>query len=388
MKVAVVVCAFPPYKGGMGNAAFEQARQLVKLGNETVVLTSRYKKEQKKLENIEGVQVQRLTPIFKYGNAAFLPQLFWRMKDFDAIFLHYPFFGTAETVWLWKLFNRRKRLVIQYHMDVLGGGILGMFFKIYAKILMPLIIKSADEVVVSSFDYARNSDIKSLIDERFVEIPFGVDIGRFQDTRHKKQDTNKIQTSNNQISNDVENSGKIILFVGALDRAHCFKGVDVLIEAASKVMIDGQWSMIIVGDGDMRGEYEKLVKDKGLNDKIKFAGRASDEELVEYYKKAAVLVLPSVSRNEAFGMVLIEAMAEGTPVIASDLAGVRSVVDDGVTGFLVKPGDADDLAEKLNKIMKLGNYEIMKLGEAGRRKVEEKYNWNRIGQELSRILHE
>jgi len=95
MRIAVVVCTFPPYRGGMGNAAWEQARQLVKLGDEVTVFTPSYDAKQKRSESIDGVLVRRLTPVFKYGNAAFLPQLFWKMSDSDAIFLHYPFFGTA-----------------------------------------------------------------------------------------------------------------------------------------------------------------------------------------------------------------------------------------------------------------------------------------------------
>ena len=396
MKIAIIVCTFPPYKGGMGNAAWEQARQLVKLGNEIVVFTPRYKREQKILEKMKGVEVRRLTPVFKYGNAGFLPQLFWKLRGFDTVFLHYPFFGGAEVVRLRKLFNCKQKLVIYYHMDVVLGGVLGLIVKVHTKLLMPWIIKSADKVIVSSIDYVKNSDARGLVDEKFIEIPFGVNVKKIRNREIVTSHSSLVNRDDGNDDEKIRDEEKVVLFVGALDKAHYFKGVEVLIEAASKFRIqNSEFRIQIVGDGDMRGEYEKLVKEKGLEDVVKFVGKVSDGELVDYYRRATVLVLPSVDKSEAFGIVLIEAMACGTLVIASDLAGVRSVVDEGVNGFLVQPGDSQDLARKIEKVLKLPfsatqgrrDYEIMKLGEAGRRKVEERYDWEKIGHRLLQIFN-
>ena len=374
----MVVCTFSPYKAGMGNAAWEQARQLKKLGNEVTVFTPRYQKEQKKFEEMRGVKVRRLTPVFKYGNGAFLLQVFGRLKDFDTVFLHYPFFGTAEVVWIWKLFNPKKRLVIQYHMDVFGKGLLGIFFRIYAKILMPWILRAGDKVIVSSFDYARSSDARGLVDDRWVEIPFGIDLERFP--------SNRLESGSN-VSNKFKRDGeKVVLFVGGLDKAHYFKGVDVLIEAMRDVrceMLDAR--CVIVGGGDMLEEYQRMAREKGLEDVIEFPGKVSDGELVDFYERASVLVLPSVDRCEAFGIVLIEAMSHSVPVIASDLAGVRSVVSDGENGFLVKPRDIKGLTEKIEWVLSHPD-EAREMGLAGRRRVEERYDWEKIGRKLLLVI--
>ena len=167
--------------------------------------------------------------------------------------------------------------------------------------------------------------------DRLVELPFGVDVKRFV---QKKETDFKNETT--------------FLFVGGLNRAHYFKGVEHLISAKCKVK---SAKLLIVGDGDLRSYYRDLAGRLGVHNDVIFAGKSSDEDLPQYYNLANVVVLPSIDKSEAFGIVLTEAMACGKPVIASDLPGVRSVVEHEANGFLVEPKNENILAEKINLIL-------------------------------------
>jgi glycosyltransferase involved in cell wall biosynthesis len=139
-----------------------------------------------------------------------------------------------------------------------------------------------------------------------------------------------------------------VFFLARLDRAHYFKGLHVLIEAIAQIP---EAALVVGGDGEWRNEYEAQARAR-LGDRVHFVGDVADEALPDYYRAADTLALPSIDRTEAFGLVLLEALACGTPVVASRLPGVRTLVDDGRTGFLVDPGDPIDLAARLTQCLR------------------------------------
>ena len=99
MHVSHIVSTYPPYKGGMGNVAFEMVEGLVKKGYKISVLTPNYQSGE---DSIYSPSVIKLDPVFSYGNSAFVPSLYSHLKKTDLIHLHYPFFGGAETVAFFK----------------------------------------------------------------------------------------------------------------------------------------------------------------------------------------------------------------------------------------------------------------------------------------------
>ena len=123
----------------------------------------------------------------------------------------------------------------------------------------------------------------------------------------------------------------------------------------------------------------------GIAEKVEFVGGVSDEELVKLYQRAAVTVLPSIDQSEAFGIVLVESMACGTPVISSDLPGVRSVYENNVSGFSVAPKDIKALAEKISYVLDNPD-KAREMGQAGRNLVEKRYDWNVIADKLNSLL--
>lgn len=381
MKIAHISATFPPYMGGTGNACYNYAIELAKMGHEVCVLTRDYGKELI-YDDPDTIEIKRFRPLFKFGNAPFIPQIFF-MKNYDIIHLHYPFFFGAEIVYLiHKIWG--SKYVISYHNDVIyNNGFIGLFLNLYKKTIMRLILDSASKIIVSSFDYAENSDIKSYIKKRgkdLVEISYGVNLDNFS----IDESSDKLKVFY-KIDMDV----RIILFVGSLDKAHHFKGVNNLLKSFKVVLRKSNLDLrlIIVGEGDLKEDYICLSEKLGINDKVLFVGKVKEFELVQYYKMSDLVVLPSTTMGEAFGLVLVEAMALKKPVIASNLPGVRVVVENGFNGFLVKPNDVNDLSDKI--ILLIENKDIRdKFGENGQNKVKNLYSWPRVSKKLEKIYFE
>ena len=375
MKIAQVTATFPPYMGGTGNVCYQNSLELAKMGHDVTVFTSNFPDINYTYPDL--IKVKRQIPLFRIGNAPLIPKLL-QLKNFDIVHLHYPFYFGGEIVYLNSKIQKQK-YIITYHQDVEYKGIMNLVPKIHFITLANLIINQASKICVTSFDHARNSFIKEIVKknpQKIIEIPNGVDINRF----NPEVDGSSIKKKH-RISNE-----KVILFVGALDKAHYFKGVDFLLSSFARLR-DHETRLLIVGDGELKKNYELLSRKMGIRERIIFAGKVSHEELPKYYSASDLLVLPSTSVGEIFGIVLLEAMASGKPVIASDLPGVRTVIDNGINGFLIKPKDIEVLTLGIEYILE---NDIMsnKFGENGRRKVVEKYSWLNIGKKLEQTYIE
>jgi phosphatidylinositol alpha-mannosyltransferase len=173
--------------------------------------------------------------------------------------------------------------------------------------------------------------------------------------------------------------GKInILFVGRLEQR---KGLGYLLNACAKIKNSLQNSrLIIVGPGTMlRHRYEKLVEDMGLTDNVVFVGFVPSYELPSYYRSADIFCAPATG-GESFGIVLLEAMACGKPVIATDIQGYASVLANSEEGLLVPPRDEKSLADALLSLLNDKNLRL-KMGAKGRIKAE-KYSWPNISRQV------
>jgi len=370
MKIAQLVCVFPPYKGGIGNSAYYFAKLLAEK-NSVDVYTPYYSANiNSRKKNKFNLKLLK-TPL-KFGKGAFLAQIFFKLRKYDLVYLHYPFFGTAELVYLAKIiFKNDFKLVIHYHMDTLS---LSWPMKILSwpmKIIEKDLFRRADVITYASIDYIKNSQIKSIYyqyPKKFHEISFGVDENVLKEENFNKN------------NNDIKN----ILFVGGLDKAHYFKGLKVLFNALRNIKIN--FLLKIVGTGDLINYYKDLVKKYNLERKVEFKEDVDNNELFKLYREADLFILASINNHEAFGIVLIEAMSQFTPVIASNLPGVRSVFNDGEEGFLVKVNSYRDLRKKIELIFKdKEKYNQMCLN--ARRLVLEKYNWNKIGEKLNNLFN-
>ncbi|MBU0614027.1 glycosyltransferase family 4 protein [Patescibacteria group bacterium] len=323
IKIAHVSPVYPPYRGGIGTVAKEYVDGLRAMEWDAQVFVPDYK-------NDESTDIEhRIKPLFAFGNGAILPSLVSRLKDFDIIHLHYPFYGSAIltifAAWLWHI-----PVVMTYHMQTKASGIKGLIFKIHRWIVEPIFLRAAKSILISSIDYAKSIGVKECI---VTDMPFGVDDKRFFPI----------------INKDLKEK-TVFLFVGGLDDAHYFKGVDVLLAASSNLY--GDWELQIVGSGNLIAHYKKLAEELGIKDRVVFLGKISNEDLPGVYQAADVHILPSIDRSEAFGLVTLEAGASGLPSIVSDLPGVRTLVDDEVSGFIVCPGSQESLRQAMEKCIK------------------------------------
>lgn len=399
MKIAQIICTFPPYKGGMGNVAYNFSKGLADLGHDVSVFTPDYsiKNNEDNFFNDSKLnfKIVRLKPFFKYGNAAFIPQLFWKLDDYDIVHLHYPFFGATKIIILLKLFFRKKfKLIVHYHMDANAHGFKGLIFKLSNFLILPILLWQAQIITCASFDYIKHSQVANYYKKhakKFRQILFGVDLKQFA-----------IQSITTQ-----EKNQKTILFVAGLDKAHHFKGLENLLQAIKILKLNPpghikynpsnsiyqgginqggklKFNLVVVGEGDLKDYYKDLAKDLEIDEIVNFLGQVDNNKLVDYYNYCDVFVLPSVNQSEAFGLVLLEAMACAKPVIASNLPGVRDVFKNNIQGLLINLGDIYDLVEKLEII--LTNDKLAKqMGQAGRKLVEDKYTWEKVARRLSLI---
>jgi phosphatidylinositol alpha-mannosyltransferase len=195
-------------------------------------------------------------------------------------------------------------------------------------------------------------------------IPNGIDIERFSANGSKPK----------YLADDKMN----ILFVGRLEKR---KGLSYLISACAKVKQSFPYfRLTVVGPGTrLRGGYEEQVKDLGLYENVVFTDFVPDEELPEYYRSADIFCSPATG-GESFGIVLLEAMASGKPVVASNIGGYASVLAHGEDGLLVPPKDDDALAQSLLTLIKDESLRNA-MGSKGRIEAE-KYSWENVARQV------
>ena len=164
-----------------------------------------------------------------------------------------------------------------------------------------------------------------------------------------------------------------VLFVG---RIMPHKNLENIIRALSA--IENKPRFIVIGptiDREYRASLERLAEELKVD--TRFLGLVSDESLIRYYSSSTVLVLPS--SEELFGIVLVEAMACELPVVAHNARGIPAAVDNGNTGYLVRPGDINELRDRLQSLLS-DQREVIRLGTAGRRTVLEKFTWEHVAE--------
>ena len=372
MKIAQVVNTFPPVHGGMGIVCFYYARELAALGHEVTVFTVDYGLPSGH-EDPASVRVERLQPVARYGDGAWLPQLASRLRAFDVTHLHYPFYGGAEFVC-----SAAGRCgipyLLTYHMDSYGNNRLkkGLIF-LYEAVLLRRLFARAAAVTSPGVAYLRTTKAARRVQwEKVADLRHaGVDTDRF---RPRPKDPSLVA------QHDL--AGKtVVLFVG---NPQPFKGLHLLIDAVAG-LADKTVVLLVVGGGYGERRYRKQALARGAGRRVIFAGAQSpDRDLPAYYNLADLLVLPS-THSESYGLVVLEAMASGKPAIVSALPGPAQLVRDGTDGAIVRVNDADHLRQKLEQFAADPALRA-RMGDAARRKVLAEYTWPHIGRQLEQVL--
>ncbi|MBC7086103.1 MAG: glycosyltransferase family 4 protein [Methanomethylovorans sp.] len=367
MKIAIVVLKFPPkWIAGTEIAAYNIAKHLAKKGHEVHVITV-LDEGLSEYEFKHGFFVHRVPSI----NLLFLKPLyiwikfFLRLRSIEPDIVHIQSIPLSVPAFFLKLISHKNYIIWVQGSDIYRPTI---FLNIFSNILL----KEACTVI--ALTEGMRKEIYRKCKRDIIVIPNGIDLDKFSDG----QNLNKADLNLNHKYNSIRKEQKII-FVGTL---RPIKGVRYLIEAMTIIKKTNPYTkLIIIGDGQERGSLEKLTYDLDLRTHVSFLGKVSNDEIPKYMKGSDVLVLPSLS--ESFGIVNIEAMASGVPIVSTNVGGLSYIIKDGVNGFLVNPKDPGSIAEKCLQILNDSNLKEQmsknNLSEA------EKYSWDKIVERLLEV---
>ena len=361
MRIAQVTHSFPPYYAGVGNVAFHTARALAALGHEVHVFTAWAPGEP---VDPPGVAVHRMRPWIEVGRAPLLPGLL-TLGSFDLIHLHGPFIG-GELLLLRALAGRTP-LVVSVHNDLrIFGGFKGLLLGAYDRISTPLMLRGAGVICVVSEGFAAQLPAMQAArrrGQRIVEVPNGVDAEAFRPG---------LQAGVRERLG-IPPGAFVVVVVAALDHAHPSKRIDLALRALGELP---EMRLLVVGGGPLLGVLQAQARELGVGDRVHFAGAVPHAEVAACLAASDCLAL--TSDRESFGMVLLEAMACGKPVVSSDLPGPSSIAGQDGCGVLFRSGDAGDLARALRQVRP-------EMGERGRALVLRKYTWEIVARQLDGI---
>ncbi len=271
----------------------------------------------------------------------------------DVLHLHAPF--PLGVISLLACTARRPRppVVITWHSDIIRQRAA---LAVYAPFERHLLAR-ASAVIVPTERHVGASRFLPAVAEKCRVVPFGIDAARFQ-TLAAIEGGRRLRQQHG--------SERIVLFVG---RLVYYKGLPCLIQAMRHINA----TLLIAGDGRDRAALQRLVRRAGLAGRVRFLGMVTEAELPALYHACDVFVLPSVAPSEGFGIVQLEAMAAGRPVVSTALpTGVATVNVHGQTGLVVPPADAGALAEALQALLDQPNL-AQTLGRQARQRVLERY---------------
>lgn len=231
-------------------------------------------------------------------------------------------------------------------------------YSLLHKLSVKYSLSKADKILSTSNIMAEETRKYCVKD--IVITPFGVDVEKFKPVK---------------VKSIFSNSDFVIGTIKKLEKKY---GIIYLIKSF-KILIEKypgrSFKLLITGEGFERENLENLTKELGIEDNVIFTGFISQEKIPDYFNMLDVCCIPSIEDSESFGVSAIEASACGIPVVASRVGGLPEVVEDGITGFLVKKEDPYAIVEAIEKIL---NNEALKteLGRNGRAKIIKQYDWN------------
>ncbi|MFL5538911.1 MAG: glycosyltransferase [Longimicrobiaceae bacterium] len=342
LKVVHVGKFYPPDLGGMESHVELLARATRGEVDVEVVVSNAGPETVR--ETIDGIPVTRVGTRLRLASASFGPGMAKaiRAADADVVHFHHP---NPPAVLSYLAARPRGALVVTYHSDIVRQRVLG-------PLVSPLIhrfLARADAIIASSPDYAASSPVLRRHAERVRVIPFGIDAAELEIADRAEVERLRARYG-----------PRIVLAAG---RLVYYKGFEYLVRAMRRV----DAHLLIAGDGPLLGDLRRAAAEAGVEAKVTLLGRVPD--LRPLYHAADVFALPSVARSEAFGIVQMEAMACGVPVVNTALdTGVPFVSPHGVTGLTVPPADAEALADALSRLL-ADDALRARMGRAGRERV-------------------
>lgn len=373
MRILNLLKYFPPYHGGIENFACDLVEELAKNGvDETVIShgSRRYSRN--------GVLKQILSA--SYGELLYAPvaptfpfKLFRELQHarYDLLHIHVP---NVSAFWP-LIFCTKIPYIVHWHADVIfpeNKKLCRIAYKFYA-VLERLLLAKAAAIVVTSENYLQQSQPLKAFRKKCSVIPLGLNFERMTAVSEDEAQAIKKSWTGARPSFLVVSAGRF---------SH-YKGFGYLIEAVSDLK---DVTLVIAGEGEMRAELLRKVKSLGLEDKVILPGKLSDRQLHSLLAACDLFVLPSIARTEAFGVVLLEAMYYGKPLITTEIAGsATSLVNQkGKTGLTVPVEDFVAISEAITVIKnhpELGE----RMGRSGRERLEQNFSISKIADNFYQL---
>ena len=376
MRILFFNYEYPPLGGGAGNATFCILQKFSKIPGLQVDLVTSSADKNFHLEKVgENVTIHKIPIGDKQGSLHSQSQKDLLVYSWKAYFyakklikkapydLSHSFFTVPCGFISWRFFKKYK---IPYIISLRGADVPGYAerFSFIYKIITPLIKKiwkDAAEVIANS------QGLKDLA----LQTNFNQEIGII----YNGIDTEKFKPNS-------KDKGDFIITPGA-SRLTSRKGLGYLIEAVHKLSQKyPQVKLKIMGDGEEEKiRLEDIIKELNIQDKVVFLGRIPREETSPYYQEADVFVLPSL--NEGMSNAMLEALSTGLPILATDTGGSDELIQEGKNGYIVKMKNAQDIADKIEKLIK--DPELRKImGEASRKKALE-MSWDEVAKKYYEV---
>ncbi|WP_456373203.1 glycosyltransferase family 4 protein [Methanocaldococcus sp.] len=380
MRIAMITWEYPPrIVGGLAIHCKGLAEGLARNGHKVDVITVGY--DLPEYENINGVNVYRVKPI---SHPNFLTWTLFMAEEmekklgilgidnYDVIHCHdwmTHFVGA-------NLKHACKMPYVQsIHSTEIGrcGGLYSDDSRAIHTIEYLSTYESCQVITVS---YSLKEEVCNIFktpEDKVKVIYNGIDPWEFD------IDMSQDEILNFRRSIGVQDDEKMILFVGRLTYQ---KGVEYLIRAMPKILEKHNVKLVIAGSGDMRNYLEDLSYQLNIRHKVIFLGFVSKEMLKKLYKSSDIVVIPSV--YEPFGIVALEAMASGTPVVVSSVGGLKEIIKHEYNGVWVYPKNPDSIAWGVDRVLSDPNFRDYIVKNA-KKDVYEKYSWDNIAKETVNV---
>jgi len=342
LRICQISSCFIPSHGGVETFVYNLSKSLVRNGHQVKVITSsRGKPPAAYYEQIDGIEVVRYPEKHFFLETPLLFPIALQVlkENYDILHVHGVVPGLTElAIAIGRL--KKKPVLITYHCDAENNSryisrAINTGYNLLVKYALPII---ADKIVATTSSYAETSVGLSRARDKLTIIPCGVG-------------EEYLQYGATHADVGALGNHHRLLYVGKL---HKYKGIKHLLAALKIVKREiPEVELTIVGDGRERERLEALSRNLGLESNVSFVGWLPKRELLEAYMKSNAVVMPSInSRREAFGIVILEAMALGKPVIASKIPGPESVIEHGKDGLLVRPQSHTELAEAIIHLLR------------------------------------
>ncbi len=364
MNILHIYKDYYPVEGGIENHIKQLAEAQAARGHAvSVLVTSRDRRTH--TEMLGGVRVIFAARLATISSAPVSPAMFalLRRERPDIVHLQFPYpWGEISNYF----FGRARKTVMTYQSDIVRQK----YSRVVYAPLMQRVLAQVDTLIASSPNYIASSPVLARWKLKCIAVPMGINPQPFSAVDPRAGDKLRARLG-------ISLNTPLLLFVGAL---RYYKGLSYLLAALKEI---AHAQLVVIGKGPMEREWKNLTHTLGITERVRFVGEVANPDVPPYYAASDVFVLPSSERSEAFGLVQLEAMAAGKPVVCTELGTGTSYVNvDGETGFVVPARDAHALAVAINRLIDDEPLRA-RMGAAGRARVENEF---RLEKMVDRIL--